>query len=106
MPKRTKLIGICFSVILDTTGYSQQQFPTIPQNKVAEMEKVFASAIQSQDTMDRVGRGQNGEQSQVQRVVTRTVSIYTGLGFLELIAFGVQYQINDEYALGVMRMLH
>lgn len=41
-----------------------------------------------------VGRGQVPEQ-------TRIVSIYAGIGFLELAALGVQYQINDEFALGV-----
>jgi len=29
------------------------------------------------------------------------MSIYTGLGFLELFAVGVQYQINDRFAFGV-----
>lgn len=48
-----------------------------------------------------IGRGQGDEQSPVQRPATRTVSIYTGLGFLELAAFGIQYQINDEFGLGV-----
>jgi hypothetical protein len=48
-----------------------------------------------------VGRGQGHERSSVQSLNTRTVSVYTGLGFLELLALGVQYQINDEFALGV-----
>lgn len=101
MPKRVKLIGICFSIVLVTAGYSQQQSPKTQQDEAAEMGKAFASAIKSQDTTARVRRGQSDEHSPVQRVATRTVSIYTGLGFLELIAFGVQYQINDAFALGM-----
>jgi hypothetical protein len=47
------------------------------------------------------GRGQSEKQSSVQRLETRTVSIYTGLGYPEIIALGVQYQINDDFALGM-----
>ncbi|MDP2884775.1 MAG: hypothetical protein Q8P51_07130 [Ignavibacteria bacterium] len=101
MSKTAKLIGACFCIIFVTAGYSQQQSPKASLNEVAEMEKAFASAIKSQDTTARVARGQSDERSPVQRVATRTVSIYGGLGFLELIALGVQYQINDEFALGV-----
>ncbi|MFH0991280.1 MAG: hypothetical protein V1799_14835 [bacterium] len=101
MLTRAKLKAIFLSFILVTVGYSQQQSPYAPQNQVADSEKSFASAIRSQDTPASVGRGQNYEQSSAQRVATRTVSIYTGLGFFELLAFGVQYQINDEFAFGV-----
>ena len=38
---------------------------------------------------------------QEQPTETRRVSIYSGVGFLELIALGVQYQIDDEFGLGV-----
>jgi hypothetical protein len=31
---------------------------------------------------------------------TRTVSVYTGVGFLELLVLGAQYQINERYAIG------
>jgi hypothetical protein len=51
-------------------------------------------------TVAGVGWGQSAEQYSAQKPQTRTVSIYTGLGFLELLAVGVQYQINDEFALG------
>ena len=47
-----------------------------------------------------VGSGQSEEESSGRNLDTRTVSIYTGIGFLELIAFGVQNQINPEFALG------
>jgi hypothetical protein len=48
-----------------------------------------------------VGSGQSIEQSPDKNQNKRTISIYTGIGFLELIVLGVQYQINDEFALGV-----
>ena len=46
------------------------------------------------------GRGQGEEEPSARKLDTRTVSIYAGIGFLELAAFGVQYQINNEIALG------
>jgi hypothetical protein len=101
MSTRAKLIAISLSIILVTTGYSQQHSPQTSQDEVAEMEKAFTSAIKNQPTAASVGRTQSDVQSPVQRLDTRTVSVYAGLGFLELIALGVQYQINDEFALGV-----
>lgn len=31
----------------------------------------------------------------------RTVSVYTGIGFLEYLVLGAQYQINDKFSFGV-----
>ena len=48
-----------------------------------------------------VGRAQTEQQVSVQKLDTRTVSIYAGLGGPEFIALGVQYQNNSKFALGV-----
>jgi hypothetical protein len=52
-----------------------------------------------------VGRAQSEEQSSVQKPDTRSFSIYTGLGYPEIIALSVQYQINDKFALGVKAVI-
>ena len=59
--------------------------------------RLFAALI----AIGYVGRGQSIEQFPDHNQTIRTISIYTGIGFLELIVLGVQYQINDEFALGV-----
>lgn len=45
-------------------------------------------------------QNQTIESSSQQSPDTRTYSIYFGIGFLEAVALGVQYQINDHFAVG------
>jgi hypothetical protein len=61
----------------------------------------YAMSFVSLIAVARVCSGQSIEQSPHQNQNTRTISIYAGIGFLELIVLGVQYQINDEFAFGV-----
>jgi hypothetical protein len=86
-PERTAtLLGVCCSVLLVTIGYSQRQPPLASQNTVAAAP---------------LDRGTGAEQALVGDLPRRTVSIYAGLGFLELAVLGVQYQIDDAFSVGV-----